>query len=182
MAEQPFADLLARDVMTRELVTATPEQFLVEVRHTLIEAQDQRCAGRSGGRLVGVISRSDLIRTEELVETLDAEVSDREEWQDDQADGFQHPKPHRFEGFHARLKQLRVKDAMRSQVVSCAPDTPVRELADIMIRQRVHRIIVVEKDRPVGIVSALDIVALVAGASKPLKAKKHGDTEARRRN
>ncbi len=35
-----------------------------------------------------------------------------------------------------------------------------------MIRQRVHRIVVVEKDRPVGIVSALDIVALVAGATK----------------
>jgi len=166
MAEQPFANILARDIMSRNLVTASPEQSLVEVRHTLIESRISGAPVVSGGKLIGVISRSDLIRIEELVETLDAEVSDNEEWQEDQADGFQHSAPHRFEGFHQRLKQLRVKDAMRSQVVSCAPDTPVRELADEMFRQRVHRIVVVENDRPVGIVSALDIVALVAGTTK----------------
>ncbi len=121
MAEQPFANILARDIMTRDLVTASPEQSLVEVRHSLIEARIGGAPVVSGGRLIGVISRSDLIRIEELVETLDAEVTDSEEWQDDQADGFQHSAPRRFEGFHARLTQLRVKDAMRSQVMTCAP-------------------------------------------------------------
>jgi predicted transcriptional regulator len=167
MAEQPFANIVARDVMSRDLITASPEQSLVEVRHTLIESRIGGAPVVSGGRLVGVISRSDLIRIEELVETLDAEVSDNEEWLDDQADGFQHPAPRRFEGFHARLKQLRVKDAMRSQVVTCSPETPIGELALEMTRQRVHRIVVVEKDRPVGIVSTLDIVKLVAGTKKP---------------
>jgi predicted transcriptional regulator len=166
MSEQPFANVLARDVMSRDLITASPDQSLVEVRHTLIESRIGGAPVVSGGRLVGVISRSDLIRIEELVETLDAEVSDNEEWLDDQADGFEHPAPRRFEGFHARLKQLRVKDAMRSQVVTCAPETPIRELADEMIRQRVHRIVVVEKDRPVGIVSTLDIVELMAGTKR----------------
>ena len=166
MAEQPFANILARDVMSRDLVTVSPEQSLVEVRHTLIESQISGAPVVSEGRLVGIVSRSDLIRIEELVVALDAEVSDSEEWLDDQADGFQHPAPHRFEGFQERLKQLRVKDAMRSQVVTCSPETPIRDLAGEMIRQHVHRIVVVEKDRPVGIVSSLDIVELVAGTTK----------------
>jgi CBS domain-containing protein len=172
MTEQPFANTRARDVMSHNLITASPEQSLVEVRHTLIESRIGGAPVVSQGKLIGVISRSDLIRIEELVEALDAEVNDNEEWQEDQADGFQHSKPRRFEGFHQRLKLLRVKDAMRSQVVSCAPDTPVQELADEMTRHRVHRIVVVENDHPVGIVSALDIVGLVAGTTKPAS-KKH---------
>jgi len=34
-----------------------------------------------------------------------------------------------------------------------------------MVRHHVHRIIVVENDRPVGIVSSLDMTALIAGSA-----------------
>ena len=51
---------------------------------------------------------------------------------------------------------------MHDQVVTCRPDASVVEIAAEMVRHHIHRVIVVEGDRPVGIVSSLDIVKLVA--------------------
>lgn len=160
---QSFAGILARDIMHRDLITAHPEQSLSELRHLLIESHisgapviDQH------GRLAGIVSRSDLVRVEELAEALDEQVSGSEIWLDDQADGFKHPQPQGFNGFLKRLREFRVKDAMRGQVLTCSPETPVTELAAEMVRHHVHRIIVVEEDRPVGIVSSLDMTALIA--------------------
>jgi CBS domain-containing protein len=36
-----------------------------------------------------------------------------------------------------------------------------------MVRHHVHRVVVVEGDKPLGIVSTLDIAALVAGEPSP---------------
>jgi CBS domain-containing protein len=56
---------------------------------------------------------------------------------------------------------------MHDQVVTCHPTTPLGEVADTMVRQHVHRVIVVEGDRPVGIISSLDILKLLS--RPPLK-------------
>ncbi len=103
------------------------------------------------------------MRVEELVESLDEQVSGFEDWLETQADGFKHPAPQEFHGFLKRLQDLRVKDVMRGQVLTCTPDAPAPQLAEEMVRHHVHRIIVVEDERPVGIVSSLDLTALVAG-------------------
>jgi CBS-domain-containing membrane protein len=108
------------------------------------------------------------VRIEEMLETLDEQVGDRETWLDHQADGFQHPRPQGFGGFRQALERMHVKDAMRVQVVTCEATTPVAEVADEMVRQHVHRVVVVDGGghKPVGIVSTLDIAALVAGRAR----------------
>jgi len=154
---QPFANVLARDIMRGEPICAHPDQSLVELRHLLIESHISGAPVVSEGRLVGIVSRSDLVRVRELLDALDGQVSGSEDWIDNQADGFKHAAPEAFHGF-----QLCVKDAMRAQVLTCSLDTPVVELAAEMVRHHVHRIVVVEDDRPIGIVSSLDIAELVA--------------------
>jgi len=161
---QPFADILARDIMRGEPICAHPEQSLVELRHLLIESHISGAPVVCDGRLVGIVSRSDLVRVFELFDSLDGQVYGSEDWIDNQADGFKHPAPEEFHGFQKRTDQLRVKDAMRAQVLTCSPDTPVVELAAEMVRHHVHRIVVVDEDRPIGIVSSLDIAELVATA------------------
>lgn len=54
-----------------------------------------------------------------------------------------------------------VVDAMRVGVVSCGPDTPLREVARIMTTHRMHSVVVskLEGDGPWGIVSDADIAA-----------------------
>jgi CBS domain-containing protein len=165
---QLFTGVRARDIMQADVITARPDQSLSDLRHLLIESHVTGVPVVAEGRLVGIVSRSDLVRVEELTEVLDGAVSESEVWQDSHADGFKHPAPELFRGFVKRLGELKVKDAMRAQVVTCAADTPVPDLAAEMVRHHVHRIVVVEGDRPVGIVSSLDVAALVAGDAREL--------------
>lgn len=164
---QPISQLVARDIMHADPISATPEQLLAEVRHLLIESHIGGMPVVSKGRLVGIISRSDLVRMEELVDTLDNSVSEAEVWQDNQADGFRHAPPEQFHGFQKRLEKLCVRDAMRAQVLTCLSSTPVADVASQMVRNHVHRIVVVEGDRPVGIISSLDLASLVARGATP---------------
>lgn len=159
----PFTGVFAQDIMRRDLITAEPGQSLAELRHLLIESHVSGVPVVDSGRLVGIVSRSDLVRVEELVEALDDEVAG-EQWHERETDGFSHSRREGFAGFRRRLSELKVKDAMRAQVLTCSPDTPVREVAAEMVRHHVHRIVVVDGQKPVGIVSTLDITALVAKA------------------
>lgn len=69
-----------------------------------------------------------------------------------------------------------VRRYMTEDPVTVSPDTPVRNLATRMIDARIHRIIVVdEQQRPIGVVSSTDVLALVAFAGdEPRKADLEG--------
>jgi CBS domain-containing protein len=58
---------------------------------------------------------------------------------------------------------------MRQTILSCASDAPLREVAAIMARNRVHCVAVLgdRGERPIGIVSALDLVAAAASGTAP---------------
>ena len=54
---------------------------------------------------------------------------------------------------------------MTANPVAVAPDTPLRDLARMMIDAHIHRIIIVDEDkRPVGLVSSTDIMGAVVYA------------------
>jgi CBS domain-containing protein len=56
-----------------------------------------------------------------------------------------------------------VRDVMTTRVVSVAPDTPVPELARVMLDRGVHRVLVLDPDgRPVGVVSVDDLLQMLA--------------------
>jgi CBS domain-containing protein len=154
--------LRAEEIMTRMLISATSGQPLAEVDALLIEHRIGGVPVVDDGRLVGVLSRSDIARIQVLMHSLDGQVTDQLDWPD-QADGFQHAKGGEFRGFQQLIGDLKVKDAMHDQPVTCARQTPVNEVAETMVRLHIHRIIVVENESPVGIISSLDLVKLLAG-------------------
>ena len=66
------------------------------------------------------------------------------------------------------LERVRVHDAMHRGIISIDPETPLRTVARTMARRRVHAVAVViagDGERPVRIVSALDVVAAAASGS-----------------
>ncbi len=159
---RPIQQLTAGDVMTRAVVSARPQQKLLDVEKLLIEGRISGAPVVDAGKLVGVISRTDIARVQVLMQNLDGQVSDTQHFDDTQADGFQHSERPDFLGFEQRLNILTVRDAMRFQVFTCTPATPISEVAGTMVAQHIHRVIVVENDKPVGVVSSLDLVKLVA--------------------
>jgi CBS domain-containing protein len=154
--------LHAEQVMTRTLISAAPGQDLNEVEAMLIENRIGGVPVVDQGRLVGVLSRSDVARVRVLMRSLDGLVSDQLDWPE-QADGFVHAKRGEFSGFRQMIGNLKVADAMRDQLITCAPDTLVGDVAHMMVLQHVHRVIVVEDEKPLGIITSLDLVKLLAG-------------------
>jgi CBS domain-containing protein len=42
----------------------------------------------------------------------------------------------------ARLRDVRVRDAMTARIVTCTPDLPLAEVADLMVAHRIHSVVV----------------------------------------
>jgi len=107
-----------------------------------------------GGQLVGIITELDLIVRNTRLEPpaffalLDARIP------------LETPA-HYQERMRHMLGTL-ARDVMTEKVVSIGPDEELESLAEIMVKQRVNPLPVVEDDRLVGIVSRSDIIAMMA--------------------
>ena len=148
--------IVARDIMTRNVITVSMEldlqaAALVFAAHGISGApvidQDRM--------LVGVLSGRDLVRhTARML-----------------ADA---PNPARFtraelttlaelrHDFEAHGGSLKITDIMTPYAVSASEETPAVELAQIMCREKVHRVLILDEGRLTGIVSSMDIVRAVA--------------------
>jgi CBS domain-containing protein len=124
-------------LMQTDVQTVRPD---VVVNDAVVSLAESHITGLpvvdGGGRLVGVISTTDILASEEEVEDQEA----REEL---------------FEG-------TLVQDLMTPRPLTIAPDATVKEAAQEMLYADVHRLFVVEQERVVGVLSTTDIVRAVA--------------------
>jgi CBS domain-containing protein len=116
------------------------------------------------GRLVGIVSRSDIVRSL-LVERSRVEQA---------ASDFYSPmgllsKEETARSLEAiasqvgiRLSGLRVEDVMIHSVVTIEADRSIAELARLMLEGEIHRLPVVKGDRLIGLVTTMDVVRAVA--------------------
>ena len=157
--------MLAKEIMTTDVLKATPDQSIHDVVHKLLERSVSALpVVDDAGRLVGIISEGDLLRR---VETgterkrswwLDMMVSNEERSRD-------------FLKSHA----VHVRDVMTRKVISVEEDTPASEIAGILEENRVKRVPVVRGDRLVGIVSRADIIRALAVQHIPIVTRPEGD-------
>lgn len=54
--------------------------------------------------------------------------------------------------------KMKVKDVMTKEVITVSPDTPVKEIAELMIEKGIGGVPVVEEERIVGIVTEEDLI------------------------
>lgn len=164
--------LTAKDIMQTRLVTVRADQPLSELselfyRHRITGAPVVDPDGDgSPGTVLGVISRSDLVRFPlyrgAIVGLLDDYFRALSAAEGDEGDAP--PLP---ETLQEILSKHTVREAMAASPVSVSPDTPVRDIARAMASQHLHRALVVEGDKLVGLISSLDIVQLVADGVAP---------------
>ena len=76
---------------------------------------------------------------------------------------------------------VKVKDIMKKNVITADPNLNMRDVAKIMTNNRVGSVVVMNKDKPVGIVTNDDVVSMVAGG-KSLKNVRIRDVPKRRKN
>jgi len=60
-----------------------------------------------------------------------------------------------------QLEENRVSDVMTGELISVNPETPLPEVVALMNERRIHRVVVAEAGKPVGVVSTLDVLGVV---------------------
>jgi CBS domain-containing protein len=143
-------------VMQREVVTLRPEASVRDAERLFAE---HRIGGApvvdDAGRLVGVLSQSDLARVEaERPSTAAAGAffSDVDDYRD-------------LAAAPAAPSVVPVARVMSREVLSIAPGATLAEAARRMRERRVHRLLVVEDGALRGIVSAFDLLVAIADRS-----------------
>jgi CBS domain-containing protein len=144
--------------MTRAVVTLDPDMTLTEVDRVLLSY------GVSGGPVVeddvvvGVISRSDIVRT------LYAEQAQASKVSGYYTSPFPIPIP-ALEHLAQDTRRIadhmikrKVREIMSRDVRAVAPDDDLRAVAVLMAREGFHRMPVLDGGKLVGIVTSLDLV------------------------
>lgn len=155
MTIKPQTTLHAADIMTAEPVCIDAGMTIREVARIF---EEHEISGApvvdASGRLVGVVSRTDLVRRAMAGEDdRDPRVLAELFGYDDEEDEGPLPDP-----------VVAVDDFMSTDPVTATPAASLRDLAQKMVRSRVHRVIIVDGDQtPVGIVTSLDLVKGLAG-------------------
>lgn len=160
----------ARDVMTSPVITVTPDASVPEIAELLLTRKVSGVPVVNGsGRVIGIVSEGDLLRR---VETGTERARDR--WLEMLLDRT--AKAADFLKSHGR----RAQDVMTRQVISAAPDTDLGDIADLMERNRIKRVPILEDGRPVGIVSRANLLhGLVAYKRTSWGAAVQGDAAIR---
>lgn len=153
--DKPLKSLTAEDLMSRDL--------LVVSQHTPLRAAAEMLsrAGVNGapvidesGTCVGVLSASDFIRwareEQPSEKTVCLGMCICADWQVVEME---------------EVPCQEVRTFMTTNPVLAAPDTSISTLARLMLEAHLHRVIVVDaRQRPIGLVSASDVMAAVARA------------------
>ena len=154
--------LTAKDVMQVDVVTVESKLLLADLERTLISVGISGCPVVDDGQLVGVVSRSDVVR-QLCDERLLAERGS-DYYRD--ATGFHEVPLVSFKDISdrvgERIESFQVKDVMTSKPWAVSPTQPLYEVAQKLTEHQIHRLPVTDQGRLVGIITALDLVKLIA--------------------
>jgi CBS domain-containing protein len=150
MQPPSLMSLTAADIMERTVVTVPPDLRLAELEDLLLSRRIGGVPVVEKGTLVGIVSRSDVVRSLSLGRSLAGIV----------AEGLGSSAPE-----SALVEQLRartVRDAMVADVVTVTPDTPIRDVARVLVERHLHRVPVAAGGKLLGVISSLDLVRVIA--------------------
>jgi len=152
--------MLAREVMTKEVLTFGPSTTLQEACLALAKAgiSGAPVVDRSG-KILGVLSETDILS--HLKRLADSEVAGR--YLAGAASGLAilallSQKSQVLGELLGHLKTAMVKDAMTKGAVTAKPDSPVEEVVALMVRHDINRVPIVEGGKVLGIVTRADVV------------------------
>ena len=129
-------DLVVADLMSLDPVVVAVDAPLEDAEQLMHDRSVSGLPVVDGtGDLVGVISRTDVLEDGNVPAAI---------------------------LLRRRPSGLRVGELMASPAVTVSPMTPLRDAARVMHDRRIHRLVVVEDGRAIGILSASDFVGLYA--------------------
>ena len=161
----------ARDVMSRDVPTVSPETSVTDAAKLLLSRQVGAIpVVEADGQLAGIVSEADLLHRAET-----GTIHERSWWLRAITPG--EVLAREYVKSHAR----RVRDAMSVDVISVEEDTELSTVADMMEDHRVRTIPVVRDGRPVGLISRANLLQLFVGRAASATPSQSDDAAIRQR-
>ena len=179
--------LRLRDIMTTHVVSLFPDQTLREAMDVLVGRHVTGAPVVSRGRVVGVLSATDILEFQSAAPGVPTQRPEQAEWGEfeeeppaeekegeepaadfyvDLWDDAGAPTTERFAASSTPewdvLAEHTVEEAMTQVLFSLPPDATVPTAAEYMREAQVHRILVMQNDQLLGLVTTSDITAAVA--------------------
>jgi predicted transcriptional regulator len=153
-------NLTAKDIMNRKVLTVNTELSLQGLTEFLLQNSISGAPVTSrDGKLIGVVSVTDIIRHETVLEK-GIQFNSRHDY-------YVHTVEDRFS--HQDLSSLHfgdeplvtVQDIMTPTILEVGEKDTVQQVADTMIRNRIHRVFVTHEKKPIGIISTGDMLKVI---------------------
>ncbi|MFO7832314.1 MAG: CBS domain-containing protein [Desulfuromonadaceae bacterium] len=148
----------ARDIMTTKVVSVEPQTSLQDFSTMLEESGFSVLpVVNPDNTLYGIISATDLVESDRplhiptVISIFDWVLYLESE-----------------KNFSEQVKKIcaqTVGEICTTEVVTCGPDTSESEVAELMVKHKVHLIPVLEESKLIGVVGRLDIVRSMGGRS-----------------
>lgn len=144
----------AQDVMVRGVISVGPDIPIQIAAHAMVSNGVSAVLVMDiGAKLVGIVSEGDLIRR------VETDTERQHSWW---LEMFMSTDTlaREFVKSHAR----RVSDVMTREVITATPETPLREIANLMEKHGIKRVPIVQDGSVVGIVSRANLLQALASA------------------
>lgn len=148
--------LTAKDIMSTKVITFTPDTEIIAAARVLLEKRINGAPVVEGDRLVGILSQTDLVAQQKILSLpslftiFDSFIPLRSYEKIDQE--------------MKKISAMTVGEAMTASPVTVRPDTPISDIAQIMVEKKIHTLPVVEDDRLVGVVGKEDVLRTLLGS------------------
>jgi CBS domain-containing protein len=153
-----MVDLKARDIMNHDVLSVGLDWSIDQLAEYLIENSITGApVVDEEGKLMGVVSMTDIVRYRNLPATDD----------DDLHDFYIHTSQMKYsteeiESAHLAAEALTtVRDIMTPKTYVVKEDTKVRDIADAMIRSNIHRVLVTRNATLLGIITSMDMLRVI---------------------
>lgn len=146
----------ARDIMTKNVVSITPDRSIAEMAETM---QKFRVSGLpvidARGRLVGLVTEGDCLRRAET-----GTASTRAGWR------WFLASTETLAGEYIRSHGRKVADVMTRDLITIGEDTDLDEIVHLMEKHKIKRLPVVRDGAVIGIVSRANLVQALASLTR----------------
>ncbi|MCG6879285.1 MAG: CBS domain-containing protein [Deltaproteobacteria bacterium] len=153
-------NLTAKEIMNPEVLTVNTELSIQGLADFFFQnAISGAPVISDDGKLIGAVSITDILRHET--------VPEKGVQFNHHHDFYVHTTDDRFS--HQDLDALHftdevpvtVGDIMTSRILVVGENDMVQQVADIMIKNRIHRVFVTRDERPIGIISTADMLKVI---------------------
>lgn len=143
--------LTAKDIMTRDVFSVTQETDLKELAAMFVKHKVTAMpVVDDAGKLVGMISQTDLVEQDKPLHI--PTVISLFDWV------IYLESEKKFQEEVEKVTARTVNEICSREPVTCSPETPVSEIASLMVDNKVHLVPVVDNGNLVGVVARLDLI------------------------